>query len=74
LAIASFSAFEWFMMRVESVEIFAAVRRWAHVPLFVAVVSIVAFVRSMSAQWSICASQSMTKPSRPPSMPQSPTD
>jgi PAS domain S-box-containing protein len=45
ISVAVFSIFELRMMRAETAQAFAATLRWAHVPMFVLVVSIVGFVR-----------------------------
>src|SRR5215470_352871 len=44
-SVAAFSIFELRMMRVASPDQYAATLRWAHVPIFVMFISVVAFIR-----------------------------
>jgi hypothetical protein len=45
ISVAAIAACELLLMRAQTTEQFCTVLRWAHVPVFFAVVSIVAFVR-----------------------------
>src|SRR6516165_10705567 len=45
VAVSVFAALEFALMRAETAEQFATVTRWIHVPAWVLIVSIVAFVR-----------------------------
>ena len=44
LSVAAFTAFELSLMRAETVAQFTLMHRWLHVPLFLAITSLVGFV------------------------------
>src|SRR5262245_47072114 len=57
VAVAVFAAMEFALMRAETLEQFGTITRWIHVPAWVLIVSIVAFVRlylNAGRRWLAC--------------------